>query len=323
LTYQWFYNGVAVAGGNASALVLNNVQPAQAGSYYVVVRSESGNVVSFTVTLQVIIPAPTIVTQPRSDSVFLGDDASLSVVATSLLPLTYQWFFNGAPIASGGNAATLTLRNVHFAQAGNYHVVVSSAVGNVSSVTVTLQVEALPPSIVSQPASIEALVGDDISLSVVATSPLPLTYQWLHNGIAITGASASTLALNNIQPAQGGDYRVTVSNVAGIVNSTIATVRVVLVPPTIDTQPASVSAVAEDDITFSVVASSALPLTYQWFRNGVAINGATGATLTLNNVQGAQVGTTTLSLAIPRGTSSARLRRWKCLLPRQQFLRNL
>lgn len=49
----------------------------------------------------------------------------------------------------------------------------------------------------------------------------------------------------------------------------------------ISTQPASQSAVIGSDVTFSVNAfGGTAPLTYQWFRNGVAIAGATSDTLT-------------------------------------------
>jgi outer membrane protein assembly factor BamB/subtilisin family serine protease len=46
LTYQWFFNGAAIAGATSASYSLANVTTANAGSYTVVVTSPSGNVTS-------------------------------------------------------------------------------------------------------------------------------------------------------------------------------------------------------------------------------------------------------------------------------------
>src|SRR6185369_2274090 len=63
-------------------------------------------------------------------------------------------------------------------------------------------------------------------------------------------------------------------------------------PPTIVQQPQDQEAVERrDSPTFNVVANSATPITYQWQFNGVNIQGATNASLTLPNVRSDQDGT--------------------------------
>src|SRR5262249_27997792 len=52
-------------------------------------------------------------------------------------------------------------------------------------------------------------------------------------------------------------------------------------PPSITTQPASVTVSEGRSATFAVTASGPPPLTYQWMRNGAAIAGGTGRTHTL------------------------------------------
>ena len=54
--------------------------------------------------------------------------------------------------------------------------------------------------------------------------------------------------------------------------------------PSITTQPSAVTATALNNAQFSVTATGTAPLTYQWKKNGSDVNGANGATLTLNNV---------------------------------------
>src|SRR5208282_6206391 len=77
-------------------------------------------------------------------------------------------------------------------------------------------------------------------------------------------------------------FSVIVSNSAGNTPSTSATLTVNAAPlaPTITTQPANQSVTAGQTATFSVVATGAAPLTYQWQKNGTAIAGATAASYT-------------------------------------------
>jgi hypothetical protein len=67
---------------------------------------------------------------------------------------------------------------------------------------------------------------------------------------------------------------------------------VALGPPIINEQPFSVIANLGESVEFSVLASSSipLPLSYQWKRNGITIQGATTATLSLNGVLGTNAG---------------------------------
>ncbi|MBI5772070.1 MAG: S8 family serine peptidase [Verrucomicrobia bacterium] len=63
--------------------------------------------------------------------------------------------------------------------------------------------------------------------------------------------------------------------------------------PTITAQPAAVAASAGGSVTFSVTATGS-NLTYQWRKDGANITGATGATLTLNNVSAADAASYTV-----------------------------
>jgi hypothetical protein len=67
---------------------------------------------------------------------------------------------------------------------------------------------------------------------------------------------------------------------------------VALGPPIINEQPFSIIANLGEPVEFSVLASSSipLPLSYQWKRNGITIQGATTASLSLNSVQGNNAG---------------------------------
>jgi hypothetical protein len=66
--------------------------------------------------------------------------------------------------------------------------------------------------------------------------------------------------------------------------------------PAIVSQPASLAVDPGATATFAVAANGTLPLAYQWRRDGTALPGATGTTLTLTNVQAADAGSYTVTV---------------------------
>jgi hypothetical protein len=135
-----------------------------------------------------------------------------------------------------------------------------------------------PPAIVTQPAGQSVGAGRTASFSVVATGASPLAYQWQRNGTSITGATTATYVTPPVAVSDdGAAFRCVVSNSVGSATSAAATLRV-LAPPAITTQPAGQSVSPGRTASFSVVATGATPLAYQWQRSGTPIPGATLAT---------------------------------------------
>jgi outer membrane protein assembly factor BamB len=138
LHYQWQSNGTNVPGATNVWLVLTNAQPAQAGSYSMVVSNALGTATSRPAILSVVGP-PQIVSQPQNQSVTIGLTTSFFVSAAGTEPLYYQWFFNGAPILDATNYLC-NINNSSLSNAGNYSVVVSNAYGSVTSQVAALAV---------------------------------------------------------------------------------------------------------------------------------------------------------------------------------------
>jgi hypothetical protein len=147
-----------------------------------------------------------------------------------------------------------------------------------------------PPAITTQPTNQTVAVGGAAIFSVTATGTLPLSYQWSFNTTNLVGATNTTLTLTNVQLTQLGSYAVLVTNLIGSVLSSNA-VLTVLVSPVITAQPANQMVLQSSNATFTVTATGMAPLSYQWYFNGTNLSGATGATLTLSDVQTANTGT--------------------------------
>lgn len=89
--------------------------------------------------------APIIASQPRSQSVTRGSNASFQVTATGSPAPSFQWFRNGTSLA-GANADTLTLANVQDTEVGNYTVTATNSLGTVTSDPALLSLTAPPSS---------------------------------------------------------------------------------------------------------------------------------------------------------------------------------
>ena len=99
--------------------------------------------------------APAITTQPASQMVVAGQTATFTVTATGTAPLSYQWQKNGTAIG-GATAASYTTPATTASDSGaQFTVVVSNAVGSVTSNAAALSVNValVAPMITTQPAS--------------------------------------------------------------------------------------------------------------------------------------------------------------------------
>jgi nucleoside phosphorylase len=261
LAYQWQLNGAPINGATSTSYTTD-----KAGTYTVVVVNSAGSVTSSAATVTVT-SAPTITTQPQSVTIAPGQTATLSIIALGTAPLTYQWR-NASGNVTGATSASYTTGT-----AGIYNVVVSNAVGSVTSSAATVAVTAgSPVTITTQPQSVTINLGQLATLSVIATGTAPLSYQWRNASGNIVGATSSTYAT-----AVAGVYTVVVMNATGSITSNPATVTVASAP-TITTQPQSVTINTGQTATLAVVASGTAALMYQWRRDGTAITGATSAT---------------------------------------------
>ena len=83
--------------------------------------------------------APVITIQPQGQMIQSGSNVSFAVTADGSMPLNYQWQFNGQNLA-GQTAASLSLTNVQFANAGGYSVIVTNAYGSTNSAVAQLTV---------------------------------------------------------------------------------------------------------------------------------------------------------------------------------------
>ncbi|HEX7655224.1 MAG TPA: immunoglobulin domain-containing protein, partial [Verrucomicrobiae bacterium] len=189
-----------------------------------------------------VASSPQVILNPVSTNTYLGATATFTVGALGYPSLTYRWLA-GAPGSgsytnlpetqnvAGTASAKLSLANISAGMIADYVVVVSNALGWVTSTPpATLGVFSMPaPQLLSAPANQSVPGGTpSVKLNVSATGP-SLAYQWsatagstgaftpLADGAFLTGATSPTLTLLNPGVNRSGDYRVVITNLAGAV----------------------------------------------------------------------------------------------------------
>lgn len=297
LGYQWLFNGSNL-GGSTNILVVGNVQPAQAGNYCVVITNVAGAITSAVANLTVGLP-PTVLQQPASQIVTIGQNAAFSVVGSGSSALNYQWRLSGANVA-GATTSALNISSATTNDAGNYDVILNNTYGSITSIIAQLTV-LVPPSIVDEPTNVTIAVGNRAIFSVTATGSSPLDYLWLFNETNVATAGTNALVLDNVQSAQAGYYRVIVTNTVGAVTSTVATLTVG-VPPTVAQQPGNLVAIVGQTAAFAITTVGSAPMNYQWWFNATNAVGTCTNVLVLANVQPAQEGNYSVVVTNVAGT---------------------
>ena len=310
VTYQWKKNGASIGGATyASYTTPATTASDNAAQFTVSVSDNSGGSVSATATLSVTSApvAPSITTQPASHSVNVGQTATFTVAAAGTATLTYQWSKNGSAIGGATSASYTTPATTVSDNGASFMATVSNSAGSIITNTAILTVT-VPPAITTQPASHAVNVGQTATFTVAATGTPTLSYQWLKNGAAISGATSTSYTTPATAGSDNGAlFTVTVTNGSGNVTSNAATLTV-NVPPSISAQPSNQTVNVGQTANFAVTATGTATLTYQWKKNGTAISGATSASYTTPATASSDSGssfTVTVTNSFGNSTSNA------------------
>jgi len=288
---QWKKNDVAIPGATGLSYNIPFALEVDEANYSVEVTNGINTIFSNSTTL-IVNDAPVITSQPTGGQVNPGTTFSFSVVAVGAT--FYQWKLNDVDIPLATDA-TYEIVGLSEANQGTYTVVVGNPAGSITSDPVEFLVND-PVEILTHPVDKPVPLGTPVTFEVNATGTGPLTYQWRRNGINLTGENQPTLSVvaasNNL-----GSYTVRISNIVtpapGGVISNPAILSEVAAPVAIVAQPTPQLVPVGGSLTLTCQAVGALPIRYQWRRNGVNVAGATSSTLTINNVATSRAGTYT------------------------------
>jgi hypothetical protein len=277
LSYQWFKDGIEIYEATADAYTIPRTSKFDMGNHSVQVRNSCGSIESKAAHLE-IVSMPKILVPPKSQRVCQGDAATFFVQASSSEPLSYQWFKDGKMIP-GATADTYTITAANLSDTARYSVQIRDECNLIESEAANLQTIGVPV-ISHQPASQIVCQGTPVTFNVQAISDDPLSYQWFKDGVAIPGATAEAYTIQKAIPGDKGSYYLQARNSCGQTESEAANLDIIALPEIL-VPPTSQKVCEGSTATFTVLAKSTQPLTYQWIKGGRIIPGANSEELTI------------------------------------------
>lgn len=192
---------------------------------------------------------------------------------------SYQWKKNGSNIA-GATSPTYTTSTL--ANSDQVSVVLTSSLSCVTSSTgtspaVTMTLGTVPASVSIGSTGSSICSGTAVTFTATPTnggsSP---SYQWLLNGSSIGGATSPTYSSSSL--VNGDQVSVRMTSSIACATGSPATSSTTTMTVTASGEPTvSITSVPSVSFSSSSTFAGASP-TYQWYKNGVAIGGATSST---------------------------------------------
>ncbi len=305
-SYQWLRDGLVISGATGSTYTLGDgdvgTQVSLQVSYTDAQGTSEGPLTSNpTATVTNVndppLGVPTITGTPQEDQLLTADTSGISD-ADGLGPFSYQWLRDGLVI-SGATGSTYTLGDGDVGTQVSLQVSYTDAQGTsegplTSNPTATVTNVNDPPlgvpTITGTPQEDQLLTADTSGISD-ADGLGPFSYQWLRDGLVISGATGSTYTLGDGDVGTQVSLQVSYTDAQGtsegpLTSNPTATVTNVNDPPlgvpTITGTPQEDQLLTADTSGISD-ADGLGPFSYQWLRDGLVISGATGSTYTLGD----------------------------------------
>jgi len=202
----------AVAAGDSYALVLKTDGSLWASGNNTYGQLADGFTGSRNILLPVLVPTdtpvvlnvgipPAITTQPVSQAVTAATNATLSVTASGVAPLFYQWYRDGVavPFATG---STISIGTFNLDRVGAYTVVVTNTYGTVTSAPagLTLDLPILTPqvAVTGKAVSFAATHGNAGLVSWQISTDGGVTWTNLSNNETYAGTDSLALRIPNV-----------------------------------------------------------------------------------------------------------------------------
>lgn len=303
-TFQWYRDGVAIAGETGTDYTLTDTDVGAVIRVDVSYTDDEGtdetvssnNTATVANINDVATGTVTITGAATEDETLSATHAITDDDGTSTSTFSYQWYRDGVAI-SGATNSTYTLSDadvgaviradVSFTDDNGGNETISS--GNTTAITNVNDVATGTVTITGTAEEDQTLTASQTITDDDGTSTSVFDYQWYRDGVAIAGATNSTYTLGDddvgavmrvdvsFTDDKGGSETLSSANttaVANINDAPTGTVTIAGTPQEDETLTAN-HTIADDDGTTTST------FTYQWYRDGVAISGATATQWTL------------------------------------------
>jgi hypothetical protein len=298
---------VTYTGIGATPYSASSTAPTSPGSYLVTATATDSEHQGSASAILVIsgasgATAPAVVTAPQAQSVSVGDVVNFSIVASGSPTPVMQWRKDGVAI-SGATNGTYTIYGAALTDAGNYDVAIANSGGSLTSPAAALTVAKKDQTITFVAPTKSSPAGAAVQLTATASSGLPVSYALVSGAASLSGGTLTGFgATVVVRASQAGNT--TTYNAAATVDQTFTFVSGGTAP-FLFTSPVDQTVNTGATVTFSAAAIGTPAPAWSWQKDGVAIDGATSATLTLTGVTLADAARYTVTATNSSGAASA------------------
>ncbi|TWU08136.1 LamG-like jellyroll fold domain-containing protein [Stieleria varia] len=309
--YQWLRDGVAISGANAGTYTLGDADVGTQISVEMTYTDGNGTAEGPITSAQTAVVVnvndapvgiPTIAGTVTEDQILTADTSGISD-NDGLGAFSYQWLRDGVAI-SGANAGTYTLGDADVGTQISVAVTYTDGNGTAEGPLTSTQTSSVV-NVDDAPVGVPAITGTATEDQTLTADTSGISdndglgafgYQWLRDGVAISGANADTYTLGDADVGAQISVEVIYTDGNGTVEGPLTSAQTASVANVNDVPvgvPMILGTVTEDQ-TLTADTSSISDVdglgafNYQWLRDGIAISGATGSTYTLGD---ADVGT--------------------------------
>ncbi len=141
-----------------------------------------------------------------------GQTLQVGGFASGQRPMSYQWYKVGVGLLANQTDATLVIPNAPISASGTYYLSANNSLGGQQSANVTVSVTSYPVGITQDPTNVTVFALYPVTFSCVATGTPSIYYQWLRNGMPITGATSASYSMTAYQTNNGDAYSCVASN---------------------------------------------------------------------------------------------------------------
>jgi hypothetical protein len=241
-TVQWQVSrGVSysnIAGATSTTYTISAATASQNGYSYRAVFTNSAGSATTTAATLTVQTAPTVTSNPHSQTVTAGQTATFTASASGNPTPAVQWQVStdgGNTFAdiAGATSTTLTLSGTTGSQNGSiYHAVFTNSVGSATTANATLTVR-YGPIVTINPASQTVAAGTSVTFTAAAAANPTPSVQWQvstdggNTYTNIGGATSTTLTLATTTASENGYlYQAVFTNSLGSATTTAALLTV-------------------------------------------------------------------------------------------------
>ncbi|HYF34382.1 MAG TPA: hypothetical protein VD994_03750, partial [Prosthecobacter sp.] len=258
------------------------------------------------------LPGPSLagveitITQDLADQTApLATPVTLSVVASSSVPLIYSWYQNGI-LQVRNTSPNYGFNKVSVVNEGTWRVEVRHASSAVWSSAVTLKVLSPPVLTGQSDREVHAVIGGSAQFSANFSGRAPFTCTWFEGDTevqsATSGLFSSTLAFSPVAAAQEGTYKLVVANADGTATSQDY-ILVARPDPFVDQMNPGYLVEMGGSEQLNAWAYASGDYRLQWYKNGAAITNARQSGYRIEPAALSHAGNYTLSLRSLKGSA--------------------